>query len=584
MRLRSTLPATAAALLVATLAVPAQAMADTPASPTPSDTSSATATPTDSPTPTPTDTATSASPAPAPVVSTVTPVDLPTGRVLQVAASSVAGVDHLTATFSEDGGTTTAGTAGGFTLISGTVNNGVWQSGVIQLPDYVTYTDSVQAFDSAQTASTAVTGTMDYYKKPVFDPSTTITPSNLAFGSETVTASGKLDTWDPASGLQTNVPYHSGTYNEPINLLDANNQELGFGWDLGGSDGSFSITYKPAPGSFTSKVVTLQAVDPHGNVTGPSAAVNEGSLTQTRIVLDHSSTTTIANANIVVSGTVQYLDSTTQTWKPAADQAYMFNTGGYWNHGSTTDASGRFSFNLQTSQVGTWQVATDSGSYNWDQWLASSVANFSVTSVTQVVSLNLSSPSIDEYSDLTFQYSANSTNNQIGGGKVYVLESPDGRTGWKNLGYIPTGAVSYKQVAAWVDNPHGYWRLWYPGAPGYEAAYSNVIHTFRYSTLITGAKPSTTWAYKGQVIRFSGGLWDRGYGAWGPMRSTRVYLFFRPYRSNTWYYEASSWTNSGGYFNLYGRAETGGTWEVAWFTGNSPWFVDAYGPGTYVHA
>lgn len=112
MRLRSTLPVAAAALLAATLAVPAQAVADTSASPTPADTSSATPAPTDSATPTPT-----ASPgdtpsptAAAPTVSGITTVRTATGAELGLAISAPSDVTQVSATFTAVQGNGSPGT------------------------------------------------------------------------------------------------------------------------------------------------------------------------------------------------------------------------------------------------------------------------------------------------------------------------------------------------------------------------------------------------------------------------------------------------------------------------------------------
>jgi hypothetical protein len=183
---------------------------------------------------------------------------------------------------------------------------------------------------------------------------------------------------------------------------------------------------------------------------------------------------------------------------------------------------------------------------------------------------------------LTFFENVASTNHRIPNGRVYVLESPNGRTNWRNLGYISVSHDVYGQnITAWVDNPHGFWKLYSPAAPGYPAAYSNVIHTFRYKTLLTGGKPKSTTVHRYTWLSFSGGLYAQGYGSWTPIRHSRVYLFFRPYGSRSWSVIGSAITDQYGHYRLSGRITRGGTWEVAWFTPNQS-YVDALGPATYV--
>ncbi|MFC1410849.1 hypothetical protein ACEZCY_15975 [Streptacidiphilus sp. N1-12] len=607
MRLRTTVPAiTAAALLAAILALPGQALADSTPAPTgtpvagasasPSDSGTPTASPSDSNAPTaspsdsgtPTDSASptagptadpstsptaGTTPADAPTISAVTPVDTAQGRVLQVRASSSIGVGSVSATLSSGGVDTTVNTF----VQQG---DGVWQSGVVVLPDYASYTESVTAVDTAGTSSAAFTGSMDYYKRPAFDSSTTITPSTLSYGHSTVTATGKLDTWDPATGLHTDEPYLGDDETLTLNNGAGTAVAWGYLWSYQ-NNANFSLTYSPNYSGFKTDVLTLNTTYAHGTVTGPAAAVAKASLTATRVRLDRSTATALANTTVSVTGTVEYLDSVTNTWKPLANQAFKYLDQYGWYVGYYTDANGRFSIGVSTTTPRTWTFATDSSDYRWDSWLADSTANFSVTSVTQTVSLSLSSPQIDEYSDLTFYQSVYTSNGKIPNNRVYLLQSANGKT-WTNLGYIPTTGSQSQQFQAWVSNPHAYWRLYSPAGGGYQAAFSNVIHTFRYGTLLTGGKPNHTTVKKNGWVTFRGGLYDQGYGAWAPMKNTRVYLAFRPYGSKNWSLATSAKTNSKGAYSLSAKASRGGTWEVVWFTSNT-WFVDAFGPSTYVH-
>jgi hypothetical protein len=163
-----------------------------------------------------------------------------------------------------------------------------------------------------------------------------------------------------------------------------------------------------------------------------------------------------------------------------------------------------------------------------------------------------------------------------------VLESPDGKTGWRNVGWLKVFNNVHDQVVTMVvDNPHGYWKLWYPGDSGHTAAFSNVIHTFRYLTRVSGGEPSTVQAHRGQTLRFSGALWAQGTGNWIHLKRATVVLAYCLPGSSQWHVVTSGRTNSAGAFTLRATARTSATWAVFFLTPNAE-FVDAVGPATFV--
>ncbi|MEZ0069036.1 hypothetical protein ABIA32_005077 [Streptacidiphilus sp. MAP12-20] len=571
MRLRSIIPAvTAAALLAAVVAMPGQAMADPSASP------SASVSPAPNNSPSAPVTATPA-PAPAtpPVVDQVTGVNTDHGVVLKVTAHGGADISAVEVTAASYAAPTATLTS--FTLTSGTASNGVWETTAPLGLKYAAYVVSADVVDSLGTHSPVVQGNLVYDKIPAYHD-IAFGSTSLSFGNEQVTATGRVTTYDPATG-DTGTPFvNSGAQVDLSGYMAS-----GYAY-LTAPDGKFKITASPGP-NFSNQTYTLFGSDQYGlnHTTLGVTTVNSAAPAPTRIVLDSTSGGGYTVGSLVkLSGVAQYQDAQ-QVWHPLVGNTIEFGQSSYASTLAATDANGRFS--LESSAPGaatTWKVylAQDN---RGDAFLAPASAAFQVTSVVQTVNLVLMPESLDEYSQLSFWYSVNSSDYRLPGNKVYVLESANGSSGWKNLGYIKvTPGSGLQSVTAWVANPHGYWKLWYPGAPGYAAAISPVIHMFRYLTAVTGAKPNTTWAYKGQTLHFSGGLWQQGYGSWSRMGVTRVHLFFRPYGSRNWQYQGYTWSNRYGNWNLYGRATTGGTWEVAWFTGDQ-WHVDGFGPGTYVH-
>jgi hypothetical protein len=302
----------------------------------------------------------------------------------------------------------------------------------------------------------------------------------------------------------------------------------------------------------------------------------------TRIVLD------TAKVNSAHVGAAQKITGILQaqaadgTWGPVNDAPLtLFVSGSGYDDSTWTTSAGRFTFTENVPATATsWTVST--AAYMSTDYAASS-AVFRIASVLQQTTLSLSDPTIDEYSNLSFYMETYSTNGTLVGGKVYLLQSPNGKTGWTNLGYIKANGRTDAEEGAYVDNPHGYWKLYYAGAPGYSLAYSNVIHTFRYETKITGGKPNHTTVRKNATVTFTGTLDRRSYGAWGAVKSATVTIIFRPYKSKTWYLMKTGKTSSSGKFSISVKDPESGTWEALFMNPGSSYVVSG-GPETYIHA
>ncbi|MGW3983418.1 hypothetical protein ACWEMN_44195, partial [Streptomyces mirabilis] len=70
---------------------------------------------------------------------------------------------------------------------------------------------------------------------------------------------------------------------------------------------------------------------------------------------------------------------------------------------------------------------------------------------------------------------------------------------------------------------------------------------------------------------------------WKPVTHSYVTLLFRPAGQKTWLSRGRVKTDGSGAYRISGKATTGGTWAVVWYTPDSA-HVDAQGPQTYVHA
>ena len=479
--------------------------------------------------------------------------------------------------------------------------DGSWQTtGPLNLP-YGNYYLSMVAVapDGTTSATTTVSGVLPFEPQPDFH-NTTLTPGQLTYTGQTITATGQLTTYNPDTG-DTGTPWSGSMPVELLvdNAIVASTQTLG-------TDGSYSLSYTPVlnvpvlPGAqpVTNEAVQVQAdfypaqcpysrcgpeyvATPVQNVPVVTAP--------TRIVLDQS-----AAANLIpgtpdpITGTLQYQGA--NGWQPLPDTGVYLHTDNdpldyFGSSSATTDADGRFTLTATTPVApGTWTLSTTSFDGTISSYFSSSQTPYTITSVQQQLTLRLATPLMNANSDLTFYQLVQSTDSVVPGGHVYLQQSPNGSTGWTTVDTLPAASNPYfdwTTVTRQVTNPHGYWRLYAPASPGFpEPAYSNTIHTFRYQTRITGG-PTTTHAHKDQAVTFTGHLQYQGYGPWTARTGTTVELLYRPNGSTHTYVMATARTNSQGAFTTKAKIPGSGTWSLTYQT-TSNWYTDST-TSTYIH-
>ncbi|MEY9849127.1 hypothetical protein ABH940_006231 [Streptacidiphilus sp. BW17] len=407
---------------------------------------------------------------------------------------------------------------------------------------------------------------------PVFHD-TVFSQGPLSYDSHVETVTGRFTTYDPDSG-DTGTPWTG-----PLTVVAS----AGYTQDSGntattqaiGADGSWTLPFRPQPGGLTTLPVSVQAVLPGlpcpgcagEAVPGPSTSVPAITNTPTRIVLDQPGITQTAGTKTTVSGTLEYQNAA--GWHPVPNNTvFLGGDGSTWSAIQTpTNADGRFSFTMTVPGTSTtWPLYTFYGP-GW--YLATAHTDDTVTSVPDQPVLQLSGASIDANSNLTFHQTVTSTTGTPGG-TVQLQQSPDGRTGWTT---VTTLAAATATHTVHVSNPHGYWRLYTPAAPGYAQAISDTIHTFRYQTRITGG-PSTTSVRPGTWVHFTGTLAQQGYGPWTACANQTVQLWFRPTGSTRSYLVTTAHTNTHGDFALWARPTATGTWSLTYQT-SSPWNTNA---------
>lgn len=517
---------------------------------------------------------------PQPWVNGLTALQTSHGYTLQ--ATTTGDVDHVTFTLREIYPNNTAGPDIDIT-INQPAADGSWQTtSPLDLPA-ADYSLSAHAYapDGTPSYETFVGGCAIPIKPlPVFHD-TAYSPGPLSYDTPTETVTGTLTTYDPNTG-DTGAPW-SGPINVTVTATGVNPKSTGGTATTHtlAADGTFRIAFPPAPVWTGDEPLAIAAslTDPTpagcpaDTVDGPTATIPVIHDLPTRILLDHTSTTATAGTKVTVTGTLQYQNSS--GWHPLPS-TWLFLNGDGTNGGpqAVTDTDGHFTFTTTApDETATWPVNLGQAT----SYLADAHADFTINSVGVLPVLHLNGATVDANSNLTFHQSVTSPTGTPGG-TVQLQQSSNGNTGWTTIATLPAASATH---TVRVSNPHAYWRLYTPTAPGYTQATSGTVHTFRYQTRITGG-PATTSVRPGTWVHFTGTLTQQGYGPFIPCTGQTVQLWFRPAGSTRNYLAGTAHTNAQGTFALWGRPITAGTWTLT-YRSTSSWNTDANTPGTYVH-
>lgn len=507
-----------------------------------------------------------------PAVGDIT-LDADDNGFLDIALTSDSGVTRVTADLTplHASGNPEPTAVAGFTLVSGTAQDGVWRSGRLSgLSGYGEFTVGVSAQDAdGDTTSAPAAGAVDFEKQPVFS-GRSITPAVLDVAHPKLTAQGTISLFDPATGLT--APLTGQTV-----YLGAGNLGLS-----GTTDNSGHYSFTSAPASYN--VGSLLAVGisfwlPKGDGGNRSVLVDSATLSTvvspSRIRLDHTSTRINYGTKVSISGIVEYQSG--GVWKPAPAVPLDMT-----NYATTKSASnGRFTLTYPylPSDDGSWTVETSSSDAN--PYLKPTHASFKVDVVNKTY-VCLCTSWMSEYSTLHIEGNLTTSNAKTPANKrIYLQQSANGKTGWKTLGWFNAGAHGAYKLDAYVAVPKGYWRLYYAGQADYLPGTSNAVHFNRTGTRLTGFNAAPEPVRKGHTLSTSGTLQKLSGTKWVSFAKQRVYLYFQPKGKKTYTYLGSTVTNAKGHFTRSFTAKQDGTWVAAWFTPNGS-YVDAQSNGDYV--
>ncbi|MFD1304473.1 hypothetical protein ACFQ5X_01275 [Streptomyces kaempferi] len=490
-----------------------------------------------------------------------------------VAVSSDSAITEVSADLTEVRGANPATVAvTGFTLVSGTAQDGVWRSPrMSQLPSYGSYDVTVSAQDSdGDIASSAHATTVDVEPKPVF-ADRSISPAVLDVEHTHVALSGRISLFDPITGETAPLAGKS------LSVV----AEYAYS-AVTAADGSYAIDVAPKLNgeNDTSVPVSLSFWIANPDGTNTYVLVDTKTLpvvvSPSRIRLDHSSVQIKFGAKVSSSGVVEYLYN--GTWRPAKGVA--LDMGNYAT--ATSGSGGRFTLTdpYIPYDDGTYTVETTRYSYLTNPYLTASQAQFKVDVINRT-NICFCSSWIDEYSNLHIQGSMNASNGKVPPNrKLYLQQSADGKTGWKSLGWFTAKSNGTFDLDGHVAVPKGYWRLYSTGSSDYQSGYSNSVHFNRTATRITGFNAGPEPVRKGHTVTATGTLQRLSGTKWVAFGKQRIYIVFQAKGKKSWTGLGSVKADSHGHFTARFTAKQDGTWVGVYLASGS--YVDAESYHDYV--
>ncbi|MGY4928768.1 hypothetical protein [Streptomyces sp. 900105755] len=445
-----------------------------------------------------------------------------------------------------------ATTVTGFTLVSGTAEDGTWRSSDrMALGTHGVYDTTVDLADAdGDHPDYLGQGVVAYEDLPVFTDSA-LDRTTVDFEHQTVTATGKVSTFDPATGVTAPGWTDSGVY-----LTGTRGSGT---WEVAAdvqADGSYRAT------AAVRSYVYVYAVQKDVQTVNTDPVLVSRTMSPTRIVFDKAAGTTVYGGSYTVSGTAQYLSPTTNTWTPlmAADpDTEVLLTGPNGTHAYELGAGGRFSETL----------ATVTGDASW----TAGVGGFAfLQGGNAQATLHALSHSTLAWSDHTFTGAGavrvkgrlSASAGPLPTGRVQLQQSADGRTGWTTVATVTPDATGAFDAWQTLHKPTGYLRLYYPGNADATATTTGVVHLTRAVTRITGFNASPEPVRKGRTLTVTGTLQRQNGSTWTGVSGQHVTIRFRVAGGKTSTGMATVTTGKDGRFTLTFTAKQDGTWSAAY--------------------
>jgi hypothetical protein len=456
----------------------------------------------------------------------------------------------------------------GFTLVSGTAEDGTWRSSDrMALGAHGVYDATLDLADTdGDHPENLGQGVVPYEDLPVFSD-TALDRTTVDFEHQTVTATGEVSTFDPATGETTpgwtdSKLYFTGTRGSGTYEVAADVQ----------SDGSYRVT---AP---VRSYVYVYAVQKDWQTVNTDPVFVTRTASPTRIVFDKADGTAVYDGPYTVSGTAQYLSPTTNSWTPLTDgdpDTEVLLQGPNGTHGYELGSGGRFSETLSTVTGDTSWTAVVGGFAFLQQGIAQAT-------------LHALSHSVLAWSDHTFTGAGairvkgrlSASAGPLPTGSVRLQQSSDGRTGWTTVATVTADVTGAFDTRRKLSHPTGYLRLYYPGSADATTAKTSVLHLTRTVTRITGFNASPEPVRKGRTLTVTGILQRKKGSGWAALSGQHVTIRFRAAGSTTSTYMATATTGKDGRVTVTFTAKRDGTWYAV-YTATSG-YLDTVSAGDYV--
>ncbi|MDW8474035.1 hypothetical protein QBA57_21165 [Streptomyces scabiei] len=431
---------------------------------------------------------------------------------------------------------------------------GTWSSPPVHLDTLGEYTIDVEATTSGgETTVQQNAGVLRYQKQPVIS-GFSVTPTEPTIDDKLVTATGDLLLRDPATRATEAMPDAS----VDIDLGSSVEQTV-----TTDDQGHFSLAREVSQGGWARAEYRSDlgyATVPWVSITPKAAA--------TRLLLDKSSFHVVANAEMKVTGRLEYRSGT--EWKPLAGIPLELD---YKNSSitdateATSDPAGRFTFVRRVYGDTTFEVGFPPYPYNpWIQRTATADVKAKVTSTSRFTEFTAAQ---DERAQLDITGSVDLSGNYYSGRiKVGIQYSADGKTGWTTKKTVTTGFGSQFIVEGLKGNPDGYWRLRYAGDTkrDFKGTTSKAMRKVKALTRIKGAGASPEPVSKNHTLTVKGVLQEAkpastvGWTSWKAYGGKQVQILFRPRGEKDWYLMGTVKTKANGSFAKGIKAPMDGTW------------------------
>jgi 5-hydroxyisourate hydrolase-like protein (transthyretin family) len=446
----------------------------------------------------------------------------------------------------------------GFSLTSGTAQDGTWTvgtaiaagSGAGQLPvgSYAVQVDATDTGGDSVTGQDA--GTLNFLEQPAITLSAT--PATVDFDHQSVTFSGTA-TGTPPGGSpsplkNTQLTIRStGSFSKTVTTDAA---------------GAFSLTVQQPQLSQYTAAITKQTATVFAG-TSASAGVT-ATMDPVQLTAKISAKQVNYGKAVTITGTASYQPGATS--KPLAGSTVQLYSGSPQAANfkpfatAKTAADGTFAIHFTATRTATWTVYAGGlpNSAYLDQLLQqatvslpqnvalpvqlaqfkASLSPFAVLTATGCLTITSQSP--PRLLPLTVEYRAGRSGPWKSLGSASKLTGRRCGTGQRGEGFTSTATAQI---------PSAYYRVAYKGGPNDQPAATTTIHESKYVTRVTSVKVTPRQVHKGGKITVSGRLQVHVKSSWRDFARKQVLIVLKPKGSNTWFWIYKVTTSASGKFS-----------------------------------